>query len=490
MAIKKGEIVVVGLGPGGFENIPPYNLRILKETGKVFLRTSRHPGVEKLPDEGIKFQTFDYLYDELTHFEDVYEHIATTLLKEYNREAETVAYAVPGNPTVAESSVEKLLQKAKDNCINIKIIPAASGLEAVYAALKIDPTSGLFITDALKLDKNSLQARMSLLVTQVYNRMVASDLKLTLMDYYDDEHPVTLVRAAGVENEEIIETMPLFEIDRREWVDHLTSLYVPGLTPALYPLDPIVNVMDKLRGPDGCPWDKEQTHQSLKRYLIEETYEVIEAIEENNMYKLREELGDLLLQIVFHARLAKENDSFTINDVIAEITEKMIRRHPHVFRELNLKTAGEVKKTWEKIKQEEKKESEQQSIIDVPRGLPALLRAEKIQSKVSKVGFDWPDIRGPREKVHEELHELQEAQEKGDKDNTFEEVGDVLFAVVNYARFLKVDPEEALTYTINKFVKRFRYIEKVAGEKNLSLENMSLQEMDKLWNEAKNLFIK
>jgi tetrapyrrole methylase family protein/MazG family protein len=271
------------------------------------------------------------------------------------------------------------------------------------------------------------------------------------------------------------------------WIDHLTTLYVPGFAASLYPLDPIVNVMDRLREPGGCPWDREQTHESLKKYLIEETYEVIEAIEENNMYKLREELGDLLLQVVFHSRLASEKNIFTINDVVDEVTDKMIRRHPHVFKNMALDTSKEVEKTWEKIKKHEKNKTKQISIIDVPRGLPGLLRAQKVQSKVSGVGFDWPDIFGPWEKISEELNELKEANEKNNKDNIFEELGDLLFATVNLARFLDIDSEEALNFSIDKFTKRFRYIEQKAAEKNVDLESMSLEKMDKLWNESKKM---
>ncbi len=482
---KEKKLLIVGLGPGGFENIPPYNLKILKQAEKVFLRTCKHPGINKL-EEYIEFETFDYLYEETNDFDVLYEEISLRLFEEFY-EVNSLIYAVPGNPIVAEKSVDLILKKAKFAGIKTEIISAPSGLESVYAVLKIDPTSGIFITDALKLDSNSLCSKLPLLITQIYNKRVASDLKLTLMEYYGDEHYVTLVRAAGIENEEKIETMPLYELDRKDWIDYLTTLYVPGFTASLYPLDPLVKVMDKLREPGGCPWDREQTHNSLKKYLIEETYEVIEAIEENNMYKLREELGDLLLQVVFHSRLASEKNIFTVNDVVDEVTNKMIRRHPHVFKDMTLNSPKEVETHWEKIKKSEKNKLEQKSIIDVPRGLPGLLRAQKVQSKVSRVGFDWPDIQGPWEKIYEELNELKEANEKGNKDNIIEELGDLFFAIVNYARFLDVDSEEAVNFAVDKFTKRFRYIEQKAYENSLALESMSLEKMDKLWNEAKKM---
>jgi tetrapyrrole methylase family protein/MazG family protein len=254
----------------------------------------------------------------------------------------------------------------------------------------------------------------------------------------------------------------------------------------LYPMDPLVQIMKQLRGPNGCPWDKEQTHDSLKRYLIEETYEVIEAIELGDMYKLREELGDLLLQIVFHAELASEQGAFDINDVINGIVTKMEERHPHVFGRQQLETAEEVLDNWEQIKDKEKaKAGNRDTLMDVPRGLPALLRAEKIQARAARVGFDWPELQGAWDKIEEEKEELLVALRGGAQEDIKNEYGDLLFALVNVARFLKVDPEEALGHTIDKFIQRFRSMEEQVKEQGLKLSDLSLQELDKLWDEAK-----
>jgi len=243
----------------------------------------------------------------------------------------------------------------------------------------------------------------------------------------------------------------------------------------------LVEIMKVLRGEKGCPWDKEQTHESIKRYLVEESYEVLDAIDEKNMHKLCEELGDLLLQITFHARMAEEKGYFNINDVIKGIIEKMIRRHPHVFGSKSVDTADKVLVQWEEIKDVE--HVEPRPVLDVPKNFPALYRAEKLQQKAARVGFDWPDILGAWDKVEEEIGELRDAEAKGV--GIKEELGDVLFAVVNVARFLDIDAEEALQDTNKKFVRRFSHIEEKAKANNTELKELSLEEMDKYWNEAK-----
>jgi tetrapyrrole methylase family protein/MazG family protein len=249
----------------------------------------------------------------------------------------------------------------------------------------------------------------------------------------------------------------------------------------------LVEIMARLRGEGGCPWDREQTHESIKPYLIEETYEVLEAIDEQAPDKLREELGDLLLQVVFHAQMADEAGAFDIRGVIAGISEKLRRRHPHVFGEVKADTAQEVLFNWEQIKQRERREATgKASALDgVPRELPALLRAHRLQEKASRVGFDWKEAREVYRKVEEELGELREAMEGQAVERTEAELGDLLFALVNLSRFIAVNPEEALRKTIARFIARFRYIEEALAERGTSLKDATLEQMDVLWNEAK-----
>jgi tetrapyrrole methylase family protein/MazG family protein len=249
----------------------------------------------------------------------------------------------------------------------------------------------------------------------------------------------------------------------------------------------LVDIMARLRGENGCPWDREQTSESIKPYLVEETYEVLEAIDEQDPVKLKEELGDLMLQIVFHAQMAEEADAFTVRDVLAAINDKLVRRHPHVFGDVKADTAQEVLFNWEQIKQtERRREKGQASLLDgVPRELPALLRAHRLQEKASRVGFDWKEAQEVFRKVEEELAELRAAMQGQAAERVEAELGDLLFALVNLSRFLAVNPEEALRKTIARFIARFRYIEEELARRGRSLRQASLEEMDALWAEAK-----
>lgn len=246
----------------------------------------------------------------------------------------------------------------------------------------------------------------------------------------------------------------------------------------------LIEIMASLRGRNGCPWDREQTRQSLKPFLIEETYEVIEAIDEDDPEKIKEELGDLLFQIIFHSRIAEERGEFDIHDVIERILDKMISRHPHVFGEERYETSEEVLKQWEERKKEEGKTRE--SILEgIPKELPSLLRAQKIQARVAKVGFDWEKVEDVLKKLDEELEEFREALDKQDQEAIEDELGDIFFVLVNISRFVGVNPEDALRKTISKFISRFRYIEMKAAETGRNLSDMTLNEMDTLWEEAK-----
>lgn len=255
-----------------------------------------------------------------------------------------------------------------------------------------------------------------------------------------------------------------------------------------YNYQDLLDIVSRLRAPDGCPWDREQDHKTLKRYLIEESYEVLEAIDEEKSDKLCDELGDLLLQVLLHSQIAKENSQFDMSDVIHGVSAKMINRHRHVFGEEEAKTADDVMVIWEKVKKDEKgHENQTQVLKSVPGNLPALMRSFKVQEKAAQVGFDWDDVKDAMAKVKEETAELEEAYQTGDGAHIEEELGDLLFAVVNVSRFLKVQPELALTATVNKFIRRFEYVETKALEQGRQLKEMSLKDMDSLWDEAKKL---
>ncbi len=248
----------------------------------------------------------------------------------------------------------------------------------------------------------------------------------------------------------------------------------------------LVKIMADLRGPDGCPWDREQTHETLAPYLVEETYEVIEAIDSKDEKHLADELGDLLLQVVFHSQLSSEKGGFTIEDVCKAISDKLVRRHPHVFAESTADTPGEVIAQWEEIKKSEKTGPDRTSALSgVPKSMPALLKAMKIQKKAAHAGFDWKNIDGPLEKLHEEIGELDEAVRAGERKDIEDEMGDLLFSMVNVARFLKIDPERSLNKSIAKFRERFAYIEKKIEESGSSLDETGIDRMEELWVESK-----
>ncbi len=251
-------------------------------------------------------------------------------------------------------------------------------------------------------------------------------------------------------------------------------------------LERLIDIMKLLRSEEGCPWDREQTHESLKKYLIEETYEYLEVVDLQDKAHMCEELGDVLLQIVFHARIAEENGDFNIEDVINGVCEKMIHRHPHVFGDVSAETSSQVLKNWEEIKKKEKGVTDQTSVLqDVPKNLPALMRSYKVQQKAAQVGFDWTDTGDVFAKIREEIDELEAEYKKNNKSGMEDELGDVLFSIVNLSRFLKVHPELSLTQSTNKFINRFEYMEKKADEEGKKLNEMSLDEMETLWVKAK-----
>lgn len=253
-----------------------------------------------------------------------------------------------------------------------------------------------------------------------------------------------------------------------------------------YSIKDLFDIMSTLRSPEGCPWDREQNHESLKRYLIEEAYEVLDAIDAQSPEKLCDELGDLLLQVVFHAQIAKENKQFDLNDVVHCVSAKMVNRHRHVFGEEEAETSDDVMSIWEKVKKEEKGLKTQTQVLkEIPGNMPALMRSFKVQQKAAQVGFDWDSITGAMDKVKEETGELERAYQGSDIKNIEEELGDLLFAVVNVSRFLKVQPELALSATINKFIRRFEYVEESATKEGKKLPDMSLEEMDAFWEDSK-----
>lgn len=476
---------IMGLGPGAYEALTIGALKELKNNKNIYFRTEKHPTVDFLKEEGIKFESYDHAYEKYDSFDDVYKYIAEDLITKIN-ENEDLIYAVPGHPLVAERSVINLIDLCKEKDIEYEILPAVSFVDAMMEALQVDPIEGVKIVDAFDMKNQIIDKRVGTIITQVYNNFIASEVKLRLLEGYEDDTEIIFVRAAGVEGLESIRKIPLYELDWQDDIDYLTSIYIPKNLENKKDFQDLLDIIETLRNPGGCPWDREQTHESLKSAFLEECYEVIDAIENEDEDALIEELGDVLLQIVFHASIGKEDGYFDIMDVIGAISNKMINRHPHVFRDGEAESSEQVITNWDEIKKEEKGiDTLTEEMKNIAKALPATTRAYKVQKKAKKVGFDWDDINCAMDKVKEELNEIKDVYNCEDKSIIEGEVGDLLFACINVARFLEVDGELALDKTIKKFISRFSYIEDVAIKNNKSLNVMTLEEMDKLWEEAK-----
>ena len=473
-------LTILGLGPGHPDDITRRAWQALEMAKAVYLRTREHPCVPALPIAS--FTSFDDVYDSSADFEHIYDTICERLLAA--AQSGDVVYAVPGDPMVAESTVQRLLERGPERGVEVEIINGVSFIEPMLTALAIDAVDGLQIYDALEIaamHHPPINPDRPALLAQVYNRAVASDLKLTLMNQYPDEFEVALIHDAGSDAVQT-ERIPLYAIDRSEQIRHLTALYVPALG-HFSSFEAFQEIIAHLRAPEGCPWDREQTHLSLRRYLLEETHEVLEALDAEDMPALAEELGDLLLQIVLHTQIATEHGEFRMSDILGHVSQKMIRRHPHVWGDVNVNGAGEVVQNWEAIKQEEKGHPKRQSLLDeVPKDLPALFRALRLTEKAAKPGFDWATAADVLAKVHEELDEVLTATDDRHRE---EEMGDLLFVVANWARKLGIDPESALRAANAKFERRFHYVEAQAEGQGKALKDFTLVQMDDWWREAK-----
>ena len=474
-------ITIVGLGPGDPGLLTLEAKQLLEGASEVHLRTRRHPTVAALPSH-LTLHSFDHFYEEGPTFDDVYESIARRVVK-LGRRPKGVIFAVPGHPLMGEASVRRVMALATDAGIPVRIVSGVSFLEPVVVALGVDPFDGLQIADATVLAGRhhpGLDPDHAALIVQLYDRHIASQVKLTLMNLYHDDQPVTLVHGAGTPEEQI-RTIPLFDLDRQDGIDHLTSLYIPPLdTPGS--VSTYQDVVARLRAPDGCPWDQKQTHQSLRKHLLEETYEVLEALDSEDSGKLCEELGDLMLQILLHAQIATEGGEFKLIDSVRGVIAKLIRRHPHVFGEVHVDGAEDVLRNWEEIKRHEKGDNFTTSLAGVSELLPALARSQELQDRAARVGFDWDAVQGVKDKVDEELCELEQAENTEERQS---ELGDVLFSLVNLARWLDVDAESALREANDRFTRRFFEIEKRAVELGRRLKDMSVDEMEELWQAAK-----
>lgn len=480
---QKG-IIVLGLGPGEINLLTREAWDVLKEYNEIWVRTAMHPAVERLTGN-INVHSFDYLYEESVSFNAVYDGIVRHVL-ELGRKPGGVVYAVPGHPYVAEQTSPEIIRLAKLEGLKVRVVHGLSFLEPTLGALEFDVFPRTFLVDALEIASMHVPTfppNVPAIIAQLYSRQVASDVKLTLMEVYPDEYPVKLVHAAGT-SRELVESLPLYQIDRSEQIGSLSSLFVPPLD-GVASFEDFQEVVAHLRAPDGCPWDREQTHRSLRTSLLEEAYEAVDAIDRDEMEDLREELGDLLLLIFMHTQIANEDGEFSLVQVVSGIHDKIVSRHPHVFGDMRIEGSDDVLINWERLKAEERAVSgkSKTGLLDgVSLALPALLQADEYQQRAARVGFDWPAIEGVWEKVLEEVEEIKTAE---DYESRYGEIGDLLFAVVNLARWYEVEAEDALREANARFRERFSRLELKANERGRHLAELTLDEMESLWQEAK-----
>lgn len=476
-------ITLLGLGPGDPRKLTQQAWDTLSRSSEVWLRTRQHPVVPSLPS-AVPVHSFDDDYQNGASYAEVYAVIVDKVIR-LGRDTQGVVYAVPGDPFIAESTCPEIARRARGEGLALTIVPGISFLEPTFAALGLDPLPRLSLCDAMTLGAAhvpSFPADAPVLIAQLYSRMMASEVKSTLGAVYPDQHPVRLIHAAGTDQEKV-EDLALYEIDRSEEIGALTSLFVSPLGDGTS-LESFLEVVAHLRAPNGCPWDRRQTHASLRPHLLEEAYEALEAIDAGDFTAMREEFGDLLLQIMLNSQIASEEGEFTANDVIKGIHDKIVRRHPHVFGDVKVDGVDGVLANWERLKAEERDENEKPGgLLDgVPATLPALSQALEYQDRAARVGFDWPEIQGVLDKISEEVGEVRAAN---DPDLLAGELGDLFFALVNLSRWKKVDAESALRGANLKFKRRFRFIEQGARERSRSLSDLSLDEMESLWQRAK-----
>lgn len=479
-------ITLLGLGPGDPGLLTRQAWKVIESSSEIYLRTRQHPAVAAFPPS-LLVKSFDHLYEVSDSFDLVYEQIIDQVLALGERPG-GVVYAVPGHPFVAEATSPEIAMRARERGIAVRVVEGLSFLEAVFAALGEDPFPQTTLIDALELGMAHhpiFVPSAPAIVAQFYSPAIASEVKLTLMALYPDEHLVKMVHGAGTSNL-IVEKMPLYEIDRSPHIGMLTSLYIPPLGENTS-FEAFQELVAHLRAPDGCPWDREQTHQSLRPHLLEEAYEVLVALDEDDPTALGEELGDLLLQIVLHAQIASEYGEFTMSDIIQRIHSKLVHRHPHVFGGLEVDGKEAVILNWERLKAVERQakgKAEKGLLEGITISLPALAQAESYQKRAARVGFDWNNLHGVLDKIAEEIQEVRQAP---DPESRVTEIGDLLFAVVNLARWLNVDAESALRQANARFRQRFEYIEEAARAQARDLSEFTPEEMDELWNEAKQI---
>ena len=466
------KITIVSLGPEPAEqNLCLGALSAMKKAKKLILRTEQVSAADLLKAEGMEFETLDFIYDTAEDFDTAHvkaaEYIVNVALES------ELCYAVI-DPLHDESV--KQLYKENSNVLTLVGVP----IHAPYV-LKARLESPYIVTDAVSLKVYS--AQYPICIIELENKLLAGDCKLSSAPYFGDDADVLFYEDECKPYKKI----KLFELDRQANYNHKTcAIIMPGQLPykSRYDMEDLLELMRILRSDKGCPWDRKQTHQSLRPFLIEEAYEAAIAIDEGDWDSALEELGDVLLQIALHSVIGEEYASMTFQEIVSGICKKMVLRHPHVFADENIGTIKELRSSWENIKKQERGyDTVGDAMLDLKRGLPPLIRAEKVQKKAADVGFDWDEPKEVLKKVHEEADEVMEEIRLGNDPS--EEIGDLFFACINLSRLCGLDSEDLINMATKKFIKRFVFMEKEVKLAGKALKSLTIEEMSVYWERSK-----
>jgi len=496
-------IIALGLGSGRWEELTVAGQALLETGTTAYFRTLNHPATAAIRQRypHLIIHSFDHLYASTDLWNTLYSSIADELCSRarVSNTNEPLLYAVPGHPWVDDASVRLLRVRTQEQGIPLQIIAGLSSIELALTALDIEQPANLQLLDGIRLagSDRSQPAEIPLptrpiLITQVHHPRILSAVKATLTNLYPDDWSVHIVTstansAAGDHACMRTTTIALSQLDYHNLPDHPIALYLPPLPLLEAPrtAEALRYIVGRLRGPGGCPWDRQQTHRSLKPFVLEEAYEVADALDDGDPAALAEELGDLLLQVYLHAEIAREANEFTLEDVFEHIARKLIRRHPHVFGDVQVRDADHVLRNWEIIKRAERQAKGEdvasESVLrPIPRHVPALAHAYELQRQAAKAGFDWPNERRVLAKIQEELTELTATDAEQE-----EELGDLLFALAGLARWRQIDPEDALRAASRKFQRRFQTMEQLCRARGQRLDELTAEQWHMLWREAK-----
>lgn len=466
-------------------------LHAIESTPALYVQTLEHPCMRFIRELRPDAVSMDDIYREAGDFDELNRRITARVIEAC---AETSAAYVVFGGLRGSGLLKELTDAAKRGGLTVDVIPSPDFAQLAMAAATgaglCANSCAYTVCSANEL--TAIDTAQTLVIEEIDTLLLAGEVKLKLTEYYPDEYSVLLCRLDADYASYVVDALPLYQLDRPQNSNSFEASSILIVPPCAlearerYGMRDLIDVMRRLRAPGGCPWDAEQTHVSLRSSLIEESYEVLDAIERGDIAALEEELGDLLLQVVFHTQIEEERAQFSFRDVTTGIVAKLIYRHPHVFAQLKVKNSDEVIVNWEQLKRREK---HQNSVADameaVPRSFPALMRSSKLQKKAANVGFDWNSAEEALVKVDEERRETLEAIQEGDKAHIFEEIGDLLFACVNASRLAKIDPEDALGRAADKFQNRFTAMEKLIQSEGKQLEDMTLEQMDVYWERVK-----